>query len=75
MEFASYMDSFPHKDIVHFEMLEVPDGPNEIDYLPVSVWGKVKSLDIILLRINFDFFWHFECSQVVEEVYNFIYIL
>jgi hypothetical protein len=56
MEFASYMDSFPHKDIVHFEMLEVPDGPNEIDYLPVSVWGTVKSLDIILLRINFDFF-------------------
>lgn len=51
------MDSFPHKDIVHkFEMLEVPDGPNEIDYSPVSVWGTVKSLDIILLRINFDFF-------------------
>jgi hypothetical protein len=57
MEFASYMDSFPHKDIVHkIEMLEVPDGPNEIDYSPVSVWGTVKSLDIILLRINFDFF-------------------
>lgn len=61
MEFASYMDSFPHKDIVHkFEMLKVPDGPNEIDYSPVSVWGTVKSLDIILLRINFDFFWHFD---------------
>jgi hypothetical protein len=26
----------------------------------VSVWGTVKSLDIILLRINFDFFWHFD---------------